>query len=183
MIERGAPPLARALTALVDARSSAADSGDVLERLSEAVRAMDAADRDYRAAIGTILPGAAARALLEAMDSFRARAAQIREQVRAAAPFGDFDPLDTYVPAFGGTHADAVRAANVADRARDEVARVRSEANARMGALLDAGQTERLIAAKRTRNAAFDRAIRAAVPPGVGDRLATQLVQLAEGWY
>jgi hypothetical protein len=48
---------------------------------------------------------------------------------------------------------------------------------------LDKIEIERLIEAKRLRNAAFDRAIRAAMPGGTSDQLATNLLLLADGWY
>jgi hypothetical protein len=60
---------------------------------------------------------------------------------------------------------------------------MRAQVNARVGALLDQAEVERLTEAKRARNAAFDRAIRDAAPPGASDRLATHLMLLADGWY
>ncbi|MGH7682708.1 MAG: hypothetical protein ACREMT_00045, partial [Vulcanimicrobiaceae bacterium] len=100
-----------------------------------------------------------------------------------AAPYGDFDPLDTYVPPFSGSHADAVRAANLGDRAREAVMNARLEVNGRLGTLLSAVELERLVEAKRQREDAFEQAIRAAILPGVGKRVAEQLELLAEGWY
>jgi hypothetical protein len=36
---------------------------------------------------------------------------------------------------------------------------------------------------RRARNAAFDRAVRAAIPAESSDQLATHLMLLADGWY
>ena len=117
------------------------------------------------------------------MAGFRAEVADLRERTRVAAGYGDFDPLDTYVPSLAVSHAEAVRAANTADLARGEVASLRARVNARIAALLSADEIAELTAAKRLRQAAFDRAIREAVPAGIGDRVATQLMLLADGWY
>jgi len=59
---------------------------------------------------------------------------------------------------------------------------LRAQANARIGELLEREEIDRLTEAKRARNAAFDRAVREAVP-GAGDQLATHLMLLADGWY
>jgi len=109
--------------------------------------------------------------------------AAVRERTRVTTGYGDFDPLDTYVPSIPASHAHAVRAANTADIARGEVAQMRAQANARIGELLERDDIVRLTEAKRTRNAAFDRAIRDAVPAGTSDQIATHLMLLADGWY
>ena len=70
-----------------------------------------------------------------------------------------------------------------ADLARGEVARLRAQANARIGELLERDDIERLTEAKRARNAAFDRAIREALPSATSDQIATHLMLLADGWY
>ncbi len=177
------PLLARALAARAGVRAAPApDADDLLARLTTAVRSMDEADRAYRSAIEAALPAAAAREVLRALASFRADVADLRERTRAATGYGDFDPLDTYVPSIDASHAHAVRAANVADLARGDVAERRARSNAQVGALLERHQIERLIEAKRLRNAAFDRAIRRAVT-GASDGLATELMLLADGWY
>jgi hypothetical protein len=155
----------------------------LLANLTEAVRRMDAADRAYRAAIEAQLPAAKATSLLQAMALFRSNVAQLREQTRVTTEYGDFDPLDTYVPSIPASHAHAVRAANTADLARGEVARLRAQANARIGELLERDDIERLTEAKRARNAAFDRAIREALPADTSDQIATHLMLLADGWY
>ena len=117
------------------------------------------------------------------MARFRADVATLRERARTTTEYGDFDPLDTYVPSIEASHAHAVRAANSADLARSEVARLRAQANGRIGELLERNEIEHLTEAKRARNAAFDRAVREALPPESGDRLATHLMLLADGWY
>jgi hypothetical protein len=176
--------LARALTALAYARTPIeGDREALLARLEVAVAMMEDADRAYREAIERILPPDRAREMLLAIAAFRSEISQVRERVRSAAVYSDFDPLDTYVPFFPGSHADAVRAANLGDRAREHVANLRAGVNAQIGALLDPSEVERLMEAKRARNAVFDRAIREAVPSEVSDRLATQLMLLADGWY
>ena len=173
----------RALAAFAAARAPVDLDDALLTNLSDAVRGMDEADRAYRAAIEALLPAAKATPLLQAMAAFRADVAQLREQTRVTTEYGDFDPLDTYVPSIPASHAHAVRAANTADLARGEVARLRAQANARIGELLERGEIERLTEAKRTRNAAFDRAIRRGMPAATSDQIATHLMLLADGWY
>jgi hypothetical protein len=173
----------RALAAFAAARAPVDLDDALLANLSDAVRGMDEADRAYRAAIEALLPAAKATPLLQAMAAFRADVAQLREQTRVTTEYGDFDPLDTYVPSIPASHAHAVRAANTADLARGEVARLRAQANARIGELLERDEIERLTEAKRTRNAAFDRAIRRGMPAATSDQIATHLMLLADGWY
>ena len=173
----------RALAAFAAARAPVDIDDTLLERLTGAVRRMDDADRAYRATIEAQLPAAKATSLLQAMALFRSNVAQLREQTRLTTEYGDFDPLDTYVPSIPASHAHAVRAANAADLARGEVARLRAQANGQIGELLERNEIERLTEAKRTRNAAFDRAIRAGMPAGTSDQIATHMMLLADGWY
>jgi len=173
----------RALAACASARAPIDADDALLAALTTAVERMDAADRAYRAAIEARLPAAKATSLLQAMAIFRVDVAALRERTRLATEYGDFDPLDTHVPSIPASHAHAVRAANVADLARNEVARLRAQANARIGELLERDEIERLTEAKRARNAAFDRAVRDAVPAEATDQLATHLMLLADGWY
>jgi hypothetical protein len=174
--------LVRALAACACARAPIELDDALIASLTSAVAAMDAADRAYRAAIEARLAAPKATALLQTMAAFRRDVAALRERTRATTTYGDFDPLDTHVPAIAASHAHAVRAANTADIARTEVAQMRAQANARIGALLDREDIDRLTEAKRARNAAFDRAVRAAVP-GASDQIATHLMLLADGWY
>jgi hypothetical protein len=175
--------LVRALAACASARAPIELDGDLIAALTTAVQRMDAADRAYRAAIEAQLPATKATSLLQTMALFRTEVAALRERTRATTEYGDFDPLDTYVPSIPASHAHAVRAANVADQARSEVARLRAQANGRIGELLERDEIERLTEAKRARNAAFDRAVRAAIPPETSDQIATHLMLLADGWY
>ncbi|HEY5349112.1 MAG TPA: hypothetical protein VIJ64_05255 [Candidatus Lustribacter sp.] len=175
--------LARALAACACARAPIDLDDTLLANLTVAVGRLDDADRTYRAAIEAQLPAPKAAALLRAMAAFRTDVAALRERTRVTTGYGDFDPLDTYVPAIPASHAHAVRAANTADLARGEVAELRARANAAIGEALERNEIERLTEAKRARNAAFDRAIREAVPGGTSDQLATQLMLLADGWY
>lgn len=173
----------RALAAYATARAPIEFDDGLLAQLTQAVRQMDAADRAYRATIEARLPAAKAATLLQTMARFRADVAALRERTRATTEYGDFDPLDTYVPSIEASHAHAVRAANSADLARSEVARLRAQANTRIGELLERDEIDQLTEAKRARNAAFDRAVREALPPASGDKLATHLMLLADGWY
>jgi len=173
----------RALAAFAAARAPVDLDDALVANLSDAVRRMDEADRAYRAAIAAQLPPAKATPLLGAMAAFRAEVAQLRERTRATTEYGDFDPLDTYVPSIPASHAHAVRAANAADLARGEVARLRAQANGHIGELLERDDIERLTEAKRARNAAFDRAVREAMPAGTSDQIATHMMLLADGWY
>jgi hypothetical protein len=173
----------RALAAFASARAAVDLDDALLANLSEAVRRMDEADRAYRASIEAQLPRAKATTLLQTMALFRSDVAQLREQTRVTTEYGDFDPLDTYVPSIPASHAHAVRAANTADLARSEVVRLRAQANTRIGELLERDEIERLTEAKRARNAAFDRAIRGGMPAETSDQIATHLMLLADGWY
>jgi hypothetical protein len=174
------PLLARALAALTAAHASV----DVPSAaFTPAIERMDDADRAYVASIAEILPAEKAREMLAALTAFRDEVFALRERTRADTGYGDFDPLDTYVPSLAVSHGQSVRIAAAADVARGQVAELRARVNGRIGALLDRADVDRLTAAKRVRNAAFDAAIRAAVPPGASDRLGTLLLLLADGWY
>jgi hypothetical protein len=178
------PLLARSLAALACVRVPVEGASDAIaEDFVPAVARMDKADREYRAAIDRLLPRPKAREMLAATASFRAEVNELRERTRTEVGYGDFDPLDIYVPSLSVSHAQAVRSANIADLARGEVAELRAKVHARIGSLLERTEIERLTEAKRARNAAFDRAIRDVMPPGTSDRLATQLMLLADGWY
>lgn len=176
--------LARALVALTCARANVTIEKQKLEkRFEDAIVRLEDADREYRAEIERILPRERAREMLSAMTAFRHEVVAIREQARATLPYGDFDPLDTHVPSFPGSHADAVRAASLADRARQAVADARAAVNAQVAALFESDQLERLRRAKAVRDSAFERAIREAAPSEVSDRLAVQLALLAQNWF
>lgn len=169
---------------MAQARAAADTDHDTLvAAFTTAVERLDAADRAYRVAIEAALPAATSHALLESMAAFRDGVVELRERTRARTNYGDYDPLDTYVPSIPASHAHAVRAANEADIARAEIAHRRAQINAHIAESLDKREIERLIEAKRVRNAAFDRAIRAAVPSDTSDQIATQLLLLADGWY
>jgi hypothetical protein len=148
-----------------------------------AVAELDAADDAYRTTIGACLPAAKAQTVLAALTEFRSGAAQIRARVRLAVDYGDFDPLDAFAPPLHGSHADSVRRASLTDAARGEVAGLRARVNEEIGALLERAEIEALLTAKRSRNAAFDRILRSALPASAGDKLATQLLLVVDGWY
>ncbi|MGD0474778.1 MAG: hypothetical protein ABSB70_16410 [Candidatus Velthaea sp.] len=153
------------------------------EPFAATVAAFDEADAAYRTAIGAMLPSGKARAVLTALAEFRQQVAQIRARVRSTVGCGDFDPLDTYAPQLPGSHGDSVRRSSATDAARSEAAALRARVNEEIAAHLDRDEIERLIEAKRTRNAAFDRSLRAALTDAAGDKLATQLLLLVDGWY
>jgi hypothetical protein len=150
--------------------------------LSAATAEFDVADAAYRQAIETNLPPHEARETLAALTAFRSRVSALRKAVRSPE-YIDLDPLDTYGPPATGSHAQAVRNNAATDAARAEVAALRAELNAKITGLLERIQIERLVEAKRVRNAAFDRSLRAALPPGTSDKLATQILLLVDGWY
>jgi hypothetical protein len=172
--------LARALAALTATHVPDAPAPDAF---AAAIARMDEADATYLAAIERILPPAKAAEMLAALASFRDDVFALRERTRAETGYGDFDPLDTHVPALAVSHGQSVRIADTADRARAQVTTLRATVNARIGALLERDEIDRLSDAKRARNAAFDAAVRAALPAEVTDRLGTLLMLLADGWY
>ncbi|MGH7715877.1 MAG: hypothetical protein ACREML_07755, partial [Vulcanimicrobiaceae bacterium] len=150
--------LARALVALLFARVPADEEPrKVSARVDRAVRDLAKADRTYQKTIQRTLPRQQALEMLAAMESFRRDVVVIRKQARNSAPYGDFDPLDTFIPSFGGTHADAVRAANVGDQARQMVEEARAHANSHILPTLGPDELERLREAKRKRMAEFER--------------------------
>jgi hypothetical protein len=176
--------LARAIAARVTSQLAPGIDHAALGPLCvRAVAELGAADGAYHAAIGAILPAAKARTVLAALTGFRSRVAEIRAGVRLTADFGDYDPLDTYVPALHGSHADSVRRAGATDAARSEVAQLRQRVNAEIIALLEPGEIEQLVAAKRIRNAAFDRSVRMVIPDVGAEKLAVAVLQLIDGWY
>jgi hypothetical protein len=181
---RTASELARALVALLYARLPITeDPAKVLSRIDRAVRDLEKADRAYQKAIERTLPRTQAREMLAAMESFRRDVVAIRNEARNSAPYGAFDPLDTYVPSFGGSHAEATRAANVGDRARQMVDDARAHVNSHIVPQLGPTELERLLDAKRKRGAEFERIIAKAMPRDVGAPMIAQLAQVADGWF
>lgn len=166
------------------------------EAFVPAVAAMDAADRTYRGAIERALPKDAADAMLAAMAAFRGDVHAIRERTRkeidelyrrGGGSYGWFDPLDAAMPfAAGLNHVDGMRAATIADTGRAEVAALRARVNAAVGARLAPEQMDVLIAAKRQRRDAFERALAdvlTAAAGGAPHAAVDHLAQLADGWY
>ena len=198
------PPLALTLAAVASARLGLEEHEPELARaFVPAVAAMDQADRDYRRAIESALAPDASAAMLSAMASFRAQAHDVRENARReigelyrkyGREYGWFDPLDVYLPPTTGlSHADGTRVATMSDTARAGVAALRVRVNESVTTRLQPAQLDALVAAKRLRNDAFERAVasslRAAVarhatlPAAALDKTADQLVRLAGGWY
>jgi hypothetical protein len=60
---------------------------------------------------------------------------------------------------------------------------LRQRVNAEIIALLEPGEIEQLVAAKRIRNAAFDRSVRMVIPDVGAEKLAVAVLQLIDGWY
>jgi len=175
--------LVRAILARLRAASSLDGDPDVLAgTLLAATAEFDAADAAYRRAVETNLPPHEARETLAALNAFRSRVRALREAVRWP-DHADVDPLDLYDPPATGSHGQAVRNAAATDAARAEVAALRARLNTQIGGMLDRVQIERLVAAKRIRNAEFDRSLRAALPPATSDKIATQILLLVDGWY
>ncbi|TAM61891.1 hypothetical protein EPN52_01840 [bacterium] len=192
--------LAAALAAAACARLDLAPEEEpaLAQSFAPIVADLDGADRRYRAAVRSTLPAAKAEEMLRLMAGFRASAHEVREHVRReidaiyrrfAREFGNFDPLDTYVPpADGLSHADGIRCADAADRGRREIARLRGEVNTTLVAQLTRSEIEALTAAKQERRAAFERALGSRVGVLTSDererrRAAGELAALADGWY
>jgi hypothetical protein len=170
--------------ALLYARMPVAEEPQkVLSRVDRVVRDLEKADRAYQKTIERTLPRAQAREMLAAIESFRRDVVTVRNQARNSAPYGDFDPLDTYVPSFGGSHAEATRAANVGDQARQMVDDARAHVNAHIVEKLGPSDLERLLDAKRKRGLEFERIIAKAMPRDVAAPMIAQLAQVADGWF
>jgi hypothetical protein len=202
--QRTPPPLALTLAAVTVARLALEDGEAELARAFVlAVAAMDEADRAYRRAIESTLPRDTSAAMLSAMASFRERVHDVRENARReigelyrkyGRTYGWFDPLDVYLPPTSGlSHADGTRVATMSDAARSEVDALRVRVNEAVVKRLQPAQLEALVAAKRLRRDAFERAIKAALDAAVTqrapvsaaglDKAADQLTRLADGWY
>ncbi|GAC1304568.1 MAG: hypothetical protein NVSMB19_15490 [Vulcanimicrobiaceae bacterium] len=193
------PPLARTLRTALLARQPRIDPSGLPPALFvETVAACDAADRRYRDAIERALAPRDARELLATASAFRGRVRELRATTgaeidalfaRAGRSPVAIDPLDLTTPRVSGlSHVDLVRLADLADRARANVARLRAQANDRIAPLLDAAARDALVAAKQARGVAFAGAVHAELTPfgatierfsGTVEALAT----LADGWY
>jgi hypothetical protein len=157
------------------------------------------ADEAYRGTIRATLRNDAAQSVLSQASAFQARVREIRTTTRveigqiygrAGMRYGDDDPLDVVQPAVAGlSHVDAVRVADLSDRARATVARLRDDANGRVVPLLKPDDAAALIDAKRRRITAFRGAIHGVVMPiayGIVVNLneaIESLATLADGWY
>jgi hypothetical protein len=204
LAQRTPPPLALTLAAVTSARLGLDDhEAELASAFVPAVAAMDEADRAYRRTIEATLPPDASAAMLSAMASFRARAHDVRENARReigelyrkyGREYGWFDPLDVYLPATTGlSHADGTRVATMSDGARSEVDALRARVNESVTKRLESAQLEALVAAKRRRREAFERALEAALAAAVAPRSAApatavgktadHLTRLADGWY
>lgn len=203
MASRGVPLLALALAAAAASRLHLDDDAEARLRVSftQAVSATDAADRAYRAAIESTLPRESAHTMLSTMAAFREMVQQTRESAtreldeiwkRYGKSYGWFDPLDTYAaPTHGLNHADATRAATIADRARGQVDALRAQANEAVAKTLTAQQIEALRQDKLQRRERFRTALSDAAREALGspveqpqfDALLDHLTVLAEGWY
>ncbi|HEV2738354.1 MAG TPA: hypothetical protein VGU66_07205 [Candidatus Elarobacter sp.] len=202
--QRTPPPLALTLAAVACARLGLDDrEAELAGAFVPAVAAMDEADRAYRRAIEATLPPDASAAMLSAMASFRARAHDVRENARREIgelyrkyrrEYGWFDPLDVYLPPTTGlSHADGTRVATISDGARSEVDALRKRVNEAVTKRLEPAQLEALVAAKRQRGDAFERALALAPTAPVESNPATRatafdkavnhLTRLADGWY
>lgn len=202
MPQRGVPLLALVLAAAAASRLRLSD--ETQERLqivfTDAVAALDNADRGYREAIERTLPRDTAHKMLSAMGAFRECAHQVREAAmhemreiygRHNRTWDWIDPLDaTPVLPQGFSHADATRLATIGDRARSQVDGLRAQANESVVGELSADQTQTIRAAKRERLERFEQTLRAALTQGAGalepfdlDKSIDHLTALADGWY
>jgi len=192
------PALVRALRSALLARQPRLDPATLEPLLFvETVVACDAADRRYRAAIEALAP-AAAREILPVTSAFRALVRDVRTTIgnetallftRSGLTPVDIDPLDLATPRVSGlSHVDLVRLADLADRARAAVRRLREDANERIAPLLTDLMRESLLTAKRERGIAFAGAVHAELTP-LGRRVerfsdtVEALATLADGWY
>jgi len=203
-LQRTPPPLALTLAAVTAARLGLEqDESAIARAFVPAVAALDEADRAYRRAIETTLPSDASSSMLSAMASFRARAHEVRENARrdigelyrkTGRAYGWFDPLDVYVPPTTGlSHADGTRVATLSDAARAEVDALRARVNDAVTKRLEPAQLTALIAAKKRRGDAFERALKEALAAALAphgavaaptvDNTVDHLVRLAGGWY
>ena len=193
------PPLARVLTAKLAAHVELQREPESVARaFTPAIAAMDAADRAYREAIESILAPAAGREVLGTMAAFRHQVTQIRENAakeiralyeRAGKTYGDYDPLDTYTPSTSGlAHVDGVRVADLGDRARADVARIRTEANERIAPHTGA-HAAAIVGEKKRRVTAFKGALHEVIVPIVGGSaqsispIIDDLASIADGFY
>lgn len=203
MPAHGVPLLALALATAAASRLHLDDDAEARLRVSftQAVSATDTADRAYRAAIEAALPRESAHTMLSTMAAFREMVQQIRESAmreldemwrRYNRTYGWFDPLDTYAaPTHGLNHADATRAATIADRARGQVDALRAQANEAVAKTLTPQQIEALRNDKLRRRERFRTALSDAVREALGsaaeqaqlDALLDHLTTLTEGWY
>ena len=174
------------------------DTESLYAAFTPAIAAMDIADRAYRESIETILEPAAAQAVLDTMAAYRHQVGIVREAAateiralyeRAGRTYGDYDPLDTYTPSTSGlAHVDGVRVADLGDRARADVARLRAEANARIAPHIGANGAA-IVAEKKRRVTAFKGALHAVVVPLVGGSaqavspIIDDLAAIADGFY
>lgn len=193
-------PLARALRAGLLARRPELVP-DRIERdaFAAALPLLASADDAFRGAIVATLRNDAAQSVLSQTSAFQERVRAIRTRTRAeiaqiygrsGRTYGDDDPLDVVQPSVAGlAHVDGVRVADLSDRARAEVARLRDDANARVTPLLKPDDVAALIDAKRRRIAAFRGAVHGVVMPiayglivNLSDTVES-LATLADGWY
>ncbi len=193
------PPLARVLAAKLSAHVELqGEPESVALAFTPAIAAMDAADRAYRKAIESVLAPAAASEVLGTMAAFRHQVTQIRENAakeiralyeRAGKTYGDYDPLDTYTPSTSGlAHVDGVRVADLGDRARADVARIRTEANARIAPHIGT-HAAAIVSEKKRRVTAFKGALHEVIVPIVGGSaqsispIIDDLASIADGFY
>lgn len=202
MAQRGVPLLALVLAAAAASRLRLPD--ETHERLqivfTDAVSAMDNADRGYREAIERTLPRDLAHKMLSAMAAFRECAHQVREAAmhemreiyrRYNRTWDWIDPLDSapLLPQ-GLSHADATRLATIGDRARSQVDGLRAQANESVIGELTADQLKTIRDAKIVRRERFEQTLRAALTQGAGpleppdlEKTVDRLAALADGWY
>lgn len=202
MTQHGVPLLALVLASAASSRLRLPQEAQARLEIAftDAVEAMDNADRVYRGTIEAALPHAVAHTMLSAMASFRECAHQVREAAmheireiyqRNKRPWDWLDPLDpSPVLPHGLSHVDGTRVATIGDRARSQVENLRTQTNENVLKQLSADQIEAIRAAKIQRRERFEEFVRTALAQSAVTlddseirKTAEHLSALADGWY
>lgn len=202
MKQHGVPLLALVLASAASSRLRLPQDAQARLEIAftDAVAAMDNADRAYRGTIEGTLPHETAHTMLSAMASFRESAHQTRESAmheirdiyrRNNRPWDWLDPLDpSPVLPHGLSHVDGTRVATIGDRARSQVDALRTQTNENVLKELSGDQIEAIRAAKIQRRERFEQFARAALAQStiaLDDselrKTAEHLAALADGWY
>lgn len=202
MAQRGVPLLALVMASAASSRLRLPEEAKARLEIAftDAVAAMDNADRAYRGTIESTLPHELAHTMLSAMASFRECAHQVREAAmheireiyrRNNRPWDWLDPLDpSPVLPHGLSHVDGTRVATIGDRARSQVDDLRAQTNESVLKQLSGDQIEAIRAAKIQRRERFEELARNALALSAEPlddaqlrKTAEHLAAVADGWY